>query len=137
MDRPVSSRDLRRVSRRDEQASRLNTKPSPEFTGELKANERAQAVAEESKRLVQKWTQNRDEGLDKQRKVREWSLGEPRPSTGKLNRADLDISWQAVRPCAKKCGTGSSVWETEQTEAGLRVRLAEDDPGIKGARGRH
>ncbi len=64
MDRPVSRVDLRRASRRDKQANRLNTKLSSEFTGELKADQCAQAVAKEGKRLVQEWTQSLGEGLD-------------------------------------------------------------------------
>ncbi len=66
MDRPVSMRDLRRAIRRDKQANRLNTRLSPELTGEFKANQCSQAVTEEGKRLVQEWSQGLGEGLDEQ-----------------------------------------------------------------------
>ena len=132
MDRPVSRWNLRRASRRDKQPNRLNARLSPELTGELKADQCAQAVTEEGKRLVQKWNQGLSEGLDKRRELRERSLHQPSSPTGELNRADLDISWQAVRPGAKNRGAGSCVREAEQTEAGLRVRLAEGNPGVKG-----
>ena len=137
MDRPVSRWNLRRGSCRDEQPNWLNAKLSPELTGELKADQCAQAVTEEGKWLVQEWTQGLSEGLDKRRKLREWSLHQPSSPAGELNRADLDIRRQAVRPGAKNCGTGSRVRETEETEAGLRVRLAEGNPGTKVGRGGH
>jgi len=65
MERPVSMRDLRRAVRRDKQVNRLNARLSPELTGEFKANQCSQAVAEEGKRLVQEWDQGLREGLDK------------------------------------------------------------------------
>ena len=131
MDRPVSMRDLRRAIRRDKQANRLNPGLSPELTGEFKADQCSQAVTEESKRLVQEWNQGLGEGLDKRREVSERSFHPPGSPTGELNRADLNICWQAVRPGAKNRGTGSGVREAEQTEAGLWVRFAENNPGVK------
>ena len=135
MDRPVSRRNLRRASRRDKQANRLNTRLSPKLTGEFKADQSAQAVTEEGERLVQEWSQGLGEGLDKRREPSERSLHQPGSPTWQLNRADLDISGQVVRPGTKNRGPGSCVREAEQTEAGLRVRSAAGNPGVKGGSG--
>jgi len=133
MDRAVSTRDMRRAIRRDEETSRLNTKLTPQVAGEFKADQSSQAVAEERKRLVQERKQALGEGMNKRGELSERSLRQPSSPTGELNRADLDIRRQAVRPGAKERGASSCIREAEQTEAGLWVRLAEDNPGIKGA----
>ena len=96
MDRPVSMKDLRRAICRDKQANRLNTRLSPELTGEFKADQCSQAVTEEGKRLVQEWSQCLGESLDKRRELSKRSLHQPGSPTGELNRADLNIRWQAV-----------------------------------------
>src|SRR5580698_4165979 len=128
MNRPVTRWNLRRVSCRDQQANRLNPKLSPELTGNLKADQSTHAVAEEGKRFIQERPHGLGKGPDKRRKLGERSLCQPRSPTRELNRADLDIGWQAVLPGAKNRGAGSCVRKTEQTEAGLRVRFAEGNP---------
>jgi len=125
-------RILRRAIRGDKQADRLNARLSPELTGEFKANQCSQAVTEEGKWLVQEWNQGLGEGMDKRRELGKQSLGRPGSPTGKLNRADLNIRWQAVRPGAENRGAGSCVREAEQTEAGPRVRFAAGNPRVKG-----
>ena len=65
MERAVSRWDLRRAIRRNKQANRLNTRMSPELTGEFKTNQRSQTVTEERKRLVQEWNQSLGKGLNK------------------------------------------------------------------------
>ena len=135
MDRPVSRRELRRATRGDKQANRLNTGLSPEPTGELEADQCSEAVTEEGKRLVEERNQGLGEDLDKRREPSERSLHQPGSPAGELNRADLDIRRQAVRPGAKYRSTGSRVREAEQTEAGLWVRFAKGNPGVKGGCG--
>src|ERR1700693_2321281 len=98
MDWPVSTRDLRRASRRDEQANRLNTRLSPKLAGEFKGDQCSQAVTEEGEWLVQKRNQGFGKGLDKWRELTERGLRQPRCPTGELNRADLDISGQSRTP---------------------------------------
>lgn len=135
MDRPVSRRDLRRAIRRDKQANWLNTRLSPELTRKFKADQCPQAVTEEGERLVQERKKRLGKGMDKRREVSEQSLHRASSPAGELNRADLDISRQGVRPGAKNRGTGSCVREAEQTEAGLWVRFAEGNPGVEGGCG--
>jgi len=137
VDWPVPRWGLRRGRRGDKQANRLNIELSPELTGKLKTNQCAKAVTKQGKWLVQEWTQGRSEGLHKGRELSEWRLYQPRPTSGELDRADLDISWQVLRPRAKNRGTGSRVRETKQAEAGLRVRLTEGDPGVQNGRVGH
>src|SRR5271166_1112350 len=87
------------------------------------------AVAEEGKRLVQEWNQGLGEGFDKGRELSERTLDQPSSPCRELNRANLDLRWQAVRPGAKNQRTGSGVWETRQTKAGsgpgLRSKIQE------------
>jgi hypothetical protein len=137
MDQLASTRDLRRAIRRDKQANWLNTRLSPKLPDKFKANQCSQAVTEEGKRLVQEWNQGLGKGLNKRRELSERSLHQPGSPTGELNRADLNICWQAVRPGAKNRGTSSGVREAEQTKAGLWVRFAAGNPGVKGGCGGH
>jgi len=132
MERPVSMRNLRRAIRCDEQVNRLSTRLSPELTGKFKAHQCSQTMTEEGKRLVQEWLQGLGEGLDERRELRERSLHQAGSPTGELNRADLNIRRQAVRPSAKNRGPASCVREAEQAEASLWVRFAAGNPGIKG-----
>src|SRR5271169_2428814 len=137
MDRPGSRRDLRRASRRDKQSNRLNAELSPKLTGEFKADQCSQAVTEEGKRLVQEWSQGLGESLDQRREPSERGLHHPSTPTGELNRADLNVGWQAVRPGAKNRDTNSCVREAEQTETGLWLRFEAGNPGVRGDWGGH
>src|ERR1700730_12274925 len=137
MDRPVLMRELRREIRRDKQANRLNIRLSPELTREFKRNQRPQAVTKEGKRLVQHGNQGLGKGLDKRRKLSERRLPQASSPTRELNRADLNIRWQALRPGAKNRGTGSCVREAEQTKAGLWVQLSAGNPVVRGGFASH
>src|SRR4249920_2353050 len=94
-------RELRRTTSRDKEANRLHTILSAKLPGEFKAHQCSQAVAEEGKRLVQEWQEGLGEGLDQRRELSEKRLHQPSSPSGELNRTDLNIRWQAVRPSAK------------------------------------
>src|SRR5579859_464073 len=96
-----------------------------EPAGELKADQCSEAVAEEGKWFVQEWDQGFSEGLDKRRELSKRRLHQPSSPSRKLNRADLDIPWQIVRPGTKNNGAGARIRKTKQTKTGLSARLAE------------
>jgi hypothetical protein len=81
----------------------------PLTTGEFKAHQCSEAVAEEGKRLVQERKEGVGKGLDEGWEASERRLHQPNSPSGKLNRTDLDIRWQAVRPGAKNRGVASRI----------------------------
>src|SRR5208337_73345 len=92
---------------------------------EFKADQCSQAVAEECKGHVQKWSQALGESFDKRRESSERTLHQPSPPSRQLNRADVDIRRQAVGPGAKDQRTGSGGRKTKQAKTALWTRLAE------------
>jgi len=82
-------------------------------------------MTEERERLVQEWIQGFSEGLDKRRELSKRRLRQPCSPSRKLNRADLDIPWQVVRPRAKNESAGPRIGKTKQTKTGRSNGLAE------------
>jgi hypothetical protein len=82
-------------------------------------------VAEESKRLVQEWNKRIGEGFDKVRELSERTLHQPISPSRELNRANLDIRGQSIRPVAKNQSASPRVRETEQTQTRFRAGLSE------------
>src|SRR5579864_5011129 len=108
---------------------------SADPAGEFKADQCSEAVAEEGKRPVQERNQALGEGLDKRRELSEGTLRQPSSPPGKLNRADFNISRQALGPVPKNQSAGSCVGEAKQTKTGLKARFAEWNPGVKSGGG--
>ena len=57
-------RNLRRTTGGHKQANRMHAILPADLAGEFKSDQRSEAVAEKSKRLVQQWSQGLGEGLD-------------------------------------------------------------------------
>src|ERR1035437_3572850 len=93
----------------------LSADPASEF----KTDQCSEAVAKEGERHVQEWSQGLGEGFDKRGELSERTLRHPSSPSRELNRADLDICWQAVGPGAKDQRACSGVRETKQAKTGL------------------
>src|ERR1700731_484913 len=119
MDQRAASRHLRCTTSGHAETNRLDAIISAKPAGEFKADQRPEAVAEECKRHVQQWDQSLRKSFDQRGKSRERTLHKPCSASRELNRTDLDISWQAVRPGAKNRCTRASIRKTEQTATGM------------------
>jgi len=96
MDGRASMGDLRWTASGHQQANRVYTILPAKSASEFKANQCSEAVAEERKRLVQKWSQSLGEDLDETRKICERTLHQPGTASGELNRTDLNIRRQGI-----------------------------------------
>ena len=130
VDRLLADRELRRPAAGDEEVQGQRPPAAAQLAGQLEADQRPHAVAEEDERQVEVGRQGVGEGLDQRLEVGERLLAQPALPAGELHRADLDVGRQRGRPAAVDRGPAARIGEAEHAQARARVGLAVGEPPL-------
>src|SRR6266542_2053199 len=108
--------------------ARLSTMAN--LAGELKGEQSAHTVAKTGKGRVEQVTNAFGRGQSQRLKIIWHRLTQAPIAARELNRPDLNIDWEKIRPGAEYGDSAAGVREAEQPQPRARVRFSTMEPGI-------